>query len=959
MTKRIAIDFGTMRTKLSYLDERQGKVELMRLGQNEKVYIPSLFCLREDGVHLYGEEAEEILDSEPLGFLPQPLKRILREQWVRAGNRVKSTPTELLSMMFKGLRKRTGEIPQFMGNLPEGLTLTVPAQYGQPDRTVLKTAAKEAGFSEDLIEFVDEPVAAANAWLDSLGGTDEIVVVLDCGGGTLDWACLQRKGGGNFELIPDLPPNGDNKIGGVDIDEALCVFVDDSIDDEELRNELGLRRCYLKEQIRILKEKYSKTGSGGAVRIGGKNVEVPADIIADAIQRRFISQACQAFGAYISKVKERLKIDNPKVLLVGGSSKLRGLKEAIESECHCMPVWWERSEYATILGGISQKLPVQTVEVVKKSKSSKDISIKDKTKPELSVKIISTFTSWLALLFSDNQDIVAIKEKILALREDNTDLKNSKMSSYIQEILDLAQNENPQAAYIYGLYCKLAERPEDSKKWFKEALRGFNKSIEQGNINGQAWIGSMYSDGDGVEQDNEEAVKWYRKAAEQGDIEGQVCLGAKYIVGDGVEQDYAKAFKWFRNAAEQGSAYGQYWIGIMYRDGTGVEQDYEEALNWFKKAAGQGNADGQYALGTMYRDGIGINEDYKMAIKLFNKVADQDDADGQVALGTMYLCGKGVRKNYEKALNLYRKAAEQGNADGQYCLGVMHRDGAGLKQDFKEAVKWFQKAAEQGDANGQRALGGMYSVGEGFELKYTGEKLKKEAIKWFRKAAKQGDETARKALEAMENVSRDLEQKSELLCPDDIFVNAEAPMLDVQVKTGTGVKSWVRDEGEKKSPLVAMDQVAIEKANKVSYGWYINFGIVADDIIIENKSPFQLTNVKVVFELISPDNQYYPKFAVYANCISPGKPFILESALSVARGTNGRVALICDQNLCLFYSHSKCPFCMGALKGDGLKCNQCIVSWHESNISEKNNPQYFRLDGNDFLEGFKKGWNSK
>ncbi|MCS7305841.1 MAG: hypothetical protein NZ602_12135 [Thermoguttaceae bacterium] len=151
----VAIDFGTMRTKLAYVDLRPQRPELMHLGQEERPYIPSLFYLGEDGRRLFGEEAALELTRDPMGFLLQPLKRQLRELWVRAANRQKATPEELLGLLLAGLRQRCREIARFHRNLPNGLVLTIPCQYGPPDRKVLKSAACRAGFAEDRIEFIE------------------------------------------------------------------------------------------------------------------------------------------------------------------------------------------------------------------------------------------------------------------------------------------------------------------------------------------------------------------------------------------------------------------------------------------------------------------------------------------------------------------------------------------------------------------------------------------------------------------------------------------------------------------------------------------------------------------------------------------------------------------------------------------------------------------------------------
>ena len=64
----------------------------------------------------------------------------------------------------------------------------------------------------------------------------------------------------------------------------------------------------------------------------------------------------------------------------------------------------------------------------------------------------------------------------------------------------------------------------------------------------------MYFIGQGVSQDYKESVKWYRLSAEQGDAEAQFNLGLMYSEGQGVPQDDKEAVKWYRLAAEQGDA---------------------------------------------------------------------------------------------------------------------------------------------------------------------------------------------------------------------------------------------------------------------------------------------------------------------------------------------------------------------------------------------------------------------
>ena len=73
--------------------------------------------------------------------------------------------------------------------------------------------------------------------------------------------------------------------------------------------------------------------------------------------------------------------------------------------------------------------------------------------------------------------------------------------------------------------------------------------------------------------DRGEATRWYRLAAEQGFAEAQSALGALYSNGEGVEQDDAEALRWFTRAADQGVAAAQSYMGRASFNGDGVPRD--------------------------------------------------------------------------------------------------------------------------------------------------------------------------------------------------------------------------------------------------------------------------------------------------------------------------------------------------------------------------------------------------
>ena len=103
---------------------------------------------------------------------------------------------------------------------------------------------------------------------------------------------------------------------------------------------------------------------------------------------------------------------------------------------------------------------------------------------------------------------------------------------------------------------------------------------EAGNAAAQYNLGNMYSNGEGVAEDDKEAAKWYRLAADQGDADAQYNLGVMYDEGEGVAEDDKEAVKWYRLAADQGDVDAQYNIMVFYAQGRGVLEDYVAAYAW-------------------------------------------------------------------------------------------------------------------------------------------------------------------------------------------------------------------------------------------------------------------------------------------------------------------------------------------------------------------------------------------
>ena len=104
-------------------------------------------------------------------------------------------------------------------------------------------------------------------------------------------------------------------------------------------------------------------------------------------------------------------------------------------------------------------------------------------------------------------------------------------------------------------------------------------------------LGSSYYSGKGTPQNYKEALKWFKASAEQGNSNAQRALAVMYYRGEGIPQDYREAAKWFVVSAEQGNADAQYDLGIIHYEGEGIPQDYKKAHMWWNIAAANGHED--------------------------------------------------------------------------------------------------------------------------------------------------------------------------------------------------------------------------------------------------------------------------------------------------------------------------------------------------------------------------------
>lgn len=231
-------------------------------------------------------------------------------------------------------------------------------------------------------------------------------------------------------------------------------------------------------------------------------------------------------------------------------------------------------------------------------------------------------------------------------------------------------------------------------KNYRRALAEWLPLAKEEDPRAEYYIGIMFMNGLGVEENREQGTLWLKLAANRDYVDAQYELGRAYVAGIKLEQNIDLGIRWLLSAAKKGHPGAQFNYGLLYQqDKVPLSSDlmalykqsrskafnFIQAAKWYQMAAEQGHGAAQSNLASLYRTGLGV---------------DQSDSD---------------------ALKWYTNAGNQGVIDAQYHLGLMYEQGVGTPMDFQEALFWHTKAAEQGYLASQQRLPYLMAMIETYE----------------------------------------------------------------------------------------------------------------------------------------------------------------------------------------------------------------------------------------------------
>lgn len=240
------------------------------------------------------------------------------------------TPQELSAMILQKMKKTAED---YLGHEVTRAVITVPAYFGDAERTATIEAGEIAGLKVERI--INEPTAAALAYGLDKKNTDSKILVFDCGGGTHDVSVLEI-GDGVFEV---KSTDGDTHLGGDDFDNAIITWMLDEFKSEHAmdlaKDAMALQR--LKDAAEKAKIELSSTSESeiNLPYITAKD-GIPLHFVKKLTKSKFDQMTSSLVDRAIACAKSALKnadlkpSDIDEVILVGGSTRIPAVQEAIE-----------------------------------------------------------------------------------------------------------------------------------------------------------------------------------------------------------------------------------------------------------------------------------------------------------------------------------------------------------------------------------------------------------------------------------------------------------------------------------------------------------------------------------------------------------------------------------------------------------------------------------------------------
>ena len=326
MGKIIGIDLGTTNSCVAVMEGGEAVVIANAEGARTT---PSVVAFSKTGERMVGQVAKRQAITNPERTIASIKREMGTAHTVEIDGK-RYTPQEISAMILTKLKE---DAESYLGEKVTEAVITVPAYFTDAQRQATKDAGKIAGL--DVKRIINEPTAAALAYgVDK--EQDQKIMVYDLGGGTFDVSIIEM-GDGVQEV---LATNGNNRLGGDDFDQRVINWLV-----EGFKAESGIDLTGDKMAMQRLKEAAEKA----KIELSGMttaSINLPF-ITADATgpkhldmtltRAKFNELTHDLVEATMGPVRQALSDSGLKVselnkiLLVGGSSRIPAVQEAVKS----------------------------------------------------------------------------------------------------------------------------------------------------------------------------------------------------------------------------------------------------------------------------------------------------------------------------------------------------------------------------------------------------------------------------------------------------------------------------------------------------------------------------------------------------------------------------------------------------------------------------------------------------
>ena len=326
MSKIIGIDLGTTNSCVSVMEGGEAKVITNPEGNRTT---PSVVAFK-DGEIVVGEAAKRqaVTNKDTVSSV----KRLMGSSEKIHANGKTYTPQEISAMILQYLKKYAEE---YLGESVTKAVITVPAYFNDAQRQATKDAGKIAGL--DVERIINEPTAASLAFGIDKTDKEQKVLVFDLGGGTFDVSIIDMSEG-TFEVLATA---GDNHLGGDDFDNVIVDWMADEFK-KQYNIDLKADRMAL-QRMKEAAEKAKKDLSGTlqahiSLPFISANQSGPLHFETDLTRANFDKMTKFLVDRTVVPVKQALKDadlspnDLNQVLLVGGSTRIPAVQEAVKKE---------------------------------------------------------------------------------------------------------------------------------------------------------------------------------------------------------------------------------------------------------------------------------------------------------------------------------------------------------------------------------------------------------------------------------------------------------------------------------------------------------------------------------------------------------------------------------------------------------------------------------------------------